>query len=181
MKQWYKLSYAAFVNQPIDSKEDIIRLIAFAYSWMPTIPEIKADKVNRPEVIKMLEELRGGDVKRLKELMTELVPAINNSIVGTSKVLHFVAPKDVPIIDANVVKAWNQWASKRTHGVNFRLPSTLHRSKKSTGKKLIELYLDYVEKMREIAGSKGTTIRQLEISLFNQGRRLRSKKKKEGK
>ena len=108
MKQWYKLSYCAFLKQPIDSKEDIIRLIAFAYSWMPTIPEIKSDKVEWPRIIRMLKKLRSGDKCQLRELMAELTPVINNSIVGTSKVLHFVAPKHVPIIDSNVVRAWNK-------------------------------------------------------------------------
>lgn len=176
MKQWYKLSYGAFLNQPIDSKEEIIRLIAFAYSWMPTIPEIKADAVKWPRIIKMLKKLRSGDRDQIRELMAELTPVINNSVVGTSKVLHFVAPKHVPIIDSNVVRAWNEWPSRNTYGAD-RLPSTLYRNNVRANKQLIEKYIHYSEKMNEIAKSKDVSIRDLEIILFNQGRRLRSKKK----
>jgi hypothetical protein len=40
---------------------------------------------------------------------TALSRIINNSVVGTSKVLHFFCPHTIPIKDSRVVIAWNRF------------------------------------------------------------------------
>ncbi|TPG68655.1 hypothetical protein EEL31_09050 [Brevibacillus laterosporus] len=54
----------------------------------------------------MLIALQKGDLTTRKDILNILVPYINNSIVGTSKVLYYIAPKYVPIIDSRVIRSW---------------------------------------------------------------------------
>jgi hypothetical protein len=53
---WYKLSYPTFLNQSTNSKEDMIRLIAYAYSWMPTIPDINPENTNWDHLIGLVND-----------------------------------------------------------------------------------------------------------------------------
>jgi len=108
---WYGLSYKLFTKQPLETMDDFWRLVAAAYSWMPTIPEIYKEAV-KPGLIGRLKKLKATkniDDKTLQALFIELIPVINNSLIGTSKVLHFINPNLVPIIDSNVIHGWNSF------------------------------------------------------------------------
>ena len=35
----YDVSEHVFLGHPLDCEEDFLKIVAFAYSWMPTIPE----------------------------------------------------------------------------------------------------------------------------------------------
>jgi hypothetical protein len=108
--KWYKHTYELFVNHPLNSMDDFWLKVAFAYSWMPTIPniDIQKSKLNDDlEFWKTLMYLKNGMEINRRKLLEKLVPNINNSIVGTSKVLHFIAPDYVPILDSKVLTNWN--------------------------------------------------------------------------
>jgi len=108
-KDWYAKSYEIFTAQPLETINDFWKIVAFAYSWMPTIPRIHYDKLDIPvdRLMDKLQALKKGKAEQIPFLFELLVPVINNSVVGTSKVLHFIAPKIVPIYDSKVAAAWD--------------------------------------------------------------------------
>lgn len=104
-EQWYMASYDHFLNyfkkdDPLN-KQDIILGISMAYSWMPTIPKSIKITDDDVETINALKK----EVDKRKNL-EKLTKKINNSIIGTSKLLHFICPDTYPIWDKNVCKAY---------------------------------------------------------------------------
>ncbi len=78
------------------------------YGWMPTIPKFKKvtksrieqKKVERLFNLARCKKLTADEIDELKEKL------INNSVVGTSKFLHLLAPKKYAIWDKRVAKVW---------------------------------------------------------------------------
>lgn len=130
--KWYENTYQLFVNHPLNSINDFWLKVIFAYSWMPTIPKWIREAVNEEYTLEVLQKIQKGE-KPIKEDLIMFVGLINNSIVGTSKVLHFIAPDYVPVLDSKVLENWN-WFFKKTATATF--PKTY-----TTGKK-IDVYLE---------------------------------------
>lgn len=184
---WYATSEKVFIKQPLETKEDFIKLIAFAYSWMPTIPKkVKLNIQSKDwreykQLIDKLKRSRKVDkqVVILDELFEKIVPVINNSIVGTSKVLHFIAPKKVPIIDSNVITAWNAlFNPEDKKDLNNNAIVTLPK-KMGSSKNQQKLYLGYYTNIHKwtAAVSSNITIRDIEILLYKYGKKLKEEEK----
>ncbi len=109
--------YVEFFSKKTELNGDTLLLaMAVAYSWMPTMLSIYIDKyesMNQYAVdIKKLLKIKSYNqlAKNKAEVIQtiEKISAIvNNSVVGTSKVLHFFSGGDIPIIDSRVIKSWN--------------------------------------------------------------------------
>jgi len=74
-----------------------------AYGWMPTIPrnftlDLYIDEVSQINS----HEMALNFVTELDE------PLVNNSWVGTSKILHFICPKHFPIWDSRIAAILNR-------------------------------------------------------------------------
>ena len=103
----YENSYPFLVNYFQKDKinmNDFVVGSHFVYGWMPTILDLKITKVNETKLLEILnkykqiidaKEINPDELKILKE-------TINNSIVGTSKLLHFINPTIFPIWDSNI-------------------------------------------------------------------------------
>ncbi|MDD3769374.1 MAG: hypothetical protein PHV10_02055 [Sulfuricurvum sp.] len=95
----YFLKY--FENKNILTEEDLIISANFTYGWMPTILNFKSNKFNECvdilNVSKTKNRLEYEEIKTLKTL-------VNNSLVGTSKLLHFINPDKYAIWDSRVCK-----------------------------------------------------------------------------
>ncbi|MBN8652680.1 MAG: hypothetical protein J0L67_14705 [Cytophagales bacterium] len=138
--EWFKISYSIFSGRQAPKLlREFYELIAFAYSWMPTIPNVKAispeDWSELKIYISRLESLKEDE---LSVLLEKLIPKINNSIVGTSKVLHFISPNNIPIIDSRVLKAWRKTFE---HNKELYLTNNLLSAKNPI--KVIQNYLKY--------------------------------------
>ena len=103
-------SYVEFLEyfnriEKISSHEFVIGA-SFTYSWMPTTLTLRNE--NQFEVVAAyLDAIRlGNDVD--KQAISDMNAVINNSMVGTSKLLHFVDPQAYPIID--------RWVEIYLHG-----------------------------------------------------------------
>lgn len=163
--KWYNQTYKLFINHSLNDMSDFWKIVAFAYSWMPTIPNIniQQSKLNDDlEFWKNLNRLRNGSEMDRKAFLEKLVPNINNSVVGTSKVLHFIAPDYVPILDSKVLSNWN-WFFKNTETPTF--------SKTLSASNQIRIYLQYWKLMEEWKNNckkagKDVSLRALEKSLF---------------
>ena len=105
----YLLSYPYFLNyfQNLESinLENLVIGISFTYSWMPTI--LKALNLkNTEKVVFILNEVKKGKLIDEQQLTT-LKTTFNNSLVGTSKLLHFINPKQYAIWDSSVFRFLN--------------------------------------------------------------------------
>jgi hypothetical protein len=165
---WFETSYPVFVNHPISKIDDIIPLIAYTYSWMPTIPTIKFELLaNDKYLFDELKRLQSGSGFNLYEIMRKMIPAINNSIVGTSKVLHFIAPETIAIIDSRVVRAWK----KHINFGNVSFPETFSRQNIKTN---IDSYVNFnfimnMWRDRIKMHEKDIKLRDLEFMLYRLG------------
>jgi len=170
--KWYDKTYDIFCKHGyVKSIKELHVLIAFAYSWMPTVPEIHIDKIeDQNKLISELQKLHEDDVSVLPELVLQLTPYINNSIVGTSKVLHFVAPNIVPVIDSRVVVGWHKFFNKHPVGnYSKALPKNSNSLKP-------DHFISYQSKMKEWADNikmhlvDKNALRELEIKLYLLGK-----------
>ncbi|WP_052323803.1 hypothetical protein [Flavihumibacter sp. ZG627] len=167
---WYQLTYDLFRSSPLDSFEDFLRIIAYTYSWMPTIPTVKVNYIlDKEELLERLRSLRKGDFYLLPDLLKQLIPVINNSLVGVSKVLHFIASDHVPIIDRNVLSGWTFFFSSEYP--NLSVPKMPHY-KTALNQKHIPQYLEYRTVLNKWAVNCDTSVsmRELESALFYLGR-----------
>ena len=142
---------------------------------MPTIPKIKADLIkDEKQLLIDLKKLQKGDLTNRKELLETLVPVINNSLVGTSKVLHFIAPNYAPIIDQRVLRGWGKFFQEEDYKNIPKLPSP----KVSLNKKHIDQYMAYWDCMNQwVANCKDEEIslRTIEEKFFLLGKKEPSK------
>ena len=73
----------------------------FTYGWMPTILTLDASRINKS--IDVLNKAKSNQPVNNDECL-ELVKCVNNSIVGVSKLLHFIQPTQYPIFDSRIKK-----------------------------------------------------------------------------
>ncbi len=99
----YHVSYRSFVEYFSQRQElnlgDLIIGANFTYGWMPTMMTFKSNEFER--CVDLLNAVKSGKRLTNQELMI-LKGLINNSLVGTSKLLHFVNPNKYAIWDSRV-------------------------------------------------------------------------------
>jgi hypothetical protein len=106
-KQSYILSYphmlGFFSSKSVLTESDIVVGSHMVYGWMPTIIDIyyANGRISLAESLPLFNSAKQGkmvsktDLDRLKCL-------INNSLVGLSKLLHFISPSTYPIWDSKI-------------------------------------------------------------------------------
>ena len=99
----YNKSYLHFLKyfegQEILTEHELVIGANFTYGWMPTILNFKSDEFI--SAVSILNKARGSEKISNEELMT-LKKLVNNSLVGASKLLHFVNPNVYAIWDSRV-------------------------------------------------------------------------------
>jgi hypothetical protein len=102
-KQTYDVSYPEFLKYFSDiktiTKHNLVIGINFTYGWMPTIFDFRSD--NFDEAIEILNNAKKGLVPTVVQLES-LKELFNNSLVGTTKLLHFINPDKFAIWDSRV-------------------------------------------------------------------------------
>ena len=162
----YLLSYPYFLNyfQNLESinLENLVIGISFTYSWMPTI--LKALNLkNTEEVLFILNEVKKGKLIDEQQLTT-LKTTFNNSLVGTSKLLHFINPKQYAIWDSRVFRFLN---NVEPHKYRLEKP----RAYIEYLKLIVELknekaFTAFFELMKQKVGYDITEYRALELAFF---------------
>ena len=171
---WYSLTYDIFLDSPINTIHDFWRVVAYTYSWMPTIPTINNHLIkDEAQLITDLQALKQGQDQHLEQLFRTLIPVINNSLVGVSKALHFIAPDTVPIIDSNVARGWNEFFSAHQIENDLKFPTYSN----ALSIKQLPNYLKYRESLLSwVANSnKSISLRELEKAFFELGIALNRK------
>src|SRR5574343_2071976 len=86
----YPIFIQYFKDQNALTENNIIIGISLVYSWMPTIlKNLNLDSIK--EATEILNKARSHKRINQNELET-LINTFNNSLVGTSKLLHFINP-----------------------------------------------------------------------------------------
>lgn len=80
-------------------KHHLIIASHFVYGWMPTIIHLDIKEIDR--VLPLLNAAKSGHILELEELEI-LKRCINNSMVGLSKLLHFINPTHYAIWDSRI-------------------------------------------------------------------------------
>jgi hypothetical protein len=105
VRQTDMISYPAFLKYFADlealERDNLIIGINFTYAWMPTIFEFCSDKLE--DGLEILNSAKDGNALTSDQL--ELLKKLfNNSLVGTSKLLHFIRPDVFAIWDSRVYR-----------------------------------------------------------------------------
>lgn len=135
----YLLTYPHFLNYfnniEVINLENLIIGISFTYSWMPTI--LKKLKVDDSEyLLYILNAVKQGKMINQEQLLF-IKNAFNNSLVGTSKLLHFINPYKYAIWDSRVFYfLFNQKPHK------YRLEN-------------IQNYLEYISLIEDLTKEQG--------------------------
>jgi hypothetical protein len=101
----YYISYSEFLKYFSDlktiTKHNLVIGINFTYGWMPTIFDFRSNKLE--EATEILNSAKQGQIPSVGELNT-LKECFNNSLVGASKLLHFINPTKFAIWDSRVYR-----------------------------------------------------------------------------
>jgi hypothetical protein len=106
----YLFSYKYFLKFWEDkpkriSLKDLVVGVHFVYGWMPTIFHFKSlDASKLEEALAIINKYKNSDSIETDEPedLEQLKVLLNNSIIGTSKLLHFINPDKYAIWDSRV-------------------------------------------------------------------------------
>lgn len=165
-KENYFQSYTHFLNyfKNLDSinLENIFIGISFTYSWMPTI--LKSIKLeNSEKIISILNDVKTG--KQInEEQLSILKTSFNNSLVGTSKLLHFINPNQYAIWDSRVFRFLN---NEEPHKYKLEKPEVyIEYLKFIENLKSEKTFETFYELMKQKVGYEITEYRALELAFF---------------
>ncbi len=164
----YTKSYCAllsyFSNKDQLTKDQLIVGAHAVYGWMPKILRIDLDESD----VKALNQAKQS-VKLFPEQLIKLRNSIGNSIIGVSKLLHFINPSFYPIYDTHIYKFLCSHNDSNNKGHFYQVNN-------------IEVYQGYVQSMRDAAETEQgkviktlvsanikydvTPIRAIELSMF---------------
>ena len=126
------LKYFEKINAGEINEHNLIIASHFVYGWMPTI--IHLDLEFKDKVLFLLNAVKSGYILDVNELEI-LKKTINNSLVGLSKLLHFINPRDYAIWDSRIFRYLTE--KKSSSGIDRPL-----------------LYLDYLSGIKNISENK---------------------------
>lgn len=160
----YLNSYREFIEYfriiPKIEKHHLVISSHFVYGWMPTILKLKQKDLE--EVLLILNKAKTDKILIQPEL-EKLKYCINNSLVGTSKLLHFINPEIYPIWDSKIFKYWS--GNKTTYGIQKPEKYLEYRNQ------IIETsqhkdFLKIQERIEKLLCYKVSSIRALELLIF---------------
>jgi hypothetical protein len=191
LDRWYSRSYPVFVAhaENRDSPEDLVRVMAYAASWVRLIPAARPTE-DPGEVATLNAALRTASTAKAKNERRAYEAAIraarkafglredSASIVLLSKAMHFLRPMIAPMIDTRVGEAWSSLA--REH--SFLRPRSLLSGTSGAGKQRKPIptssdYANYWVVARRLV-NVGRTLdpqfdyRKLDLLLFRYGKEL---------
>ncbi len=164
----YIRTYPEFLKyfESLDQIEEHHLVIAshFVYGWMPTIIQLNLEQ--KDKVLFLLNAVKNGHVLNKSELET-LKNSINNSLVGLSKLLHFINPRDYAIWDSRIFRYLTE--KKSSYGID----KPEHYLEYLKGLRIISEHKDYGKLHDIIARNFDYEIqpnRAIEITMFETDR-----------
>jgi len=193
----YLSSYPIILNwarkQKID-EEFLVIASHVVYGWMPRILSLRR---RDEDVLSLLEEAKKGDFfleekKDNYKKLEKIITCVNGSLVGVSKLLHFINPEVYPIWDSNVYcylfgkMPYDYQISKIENYKDYKngledliAYPEINEVTAEVNKKLMAYYeLNPIDAEVELTVSK---MRAIELTLFTKGRVIATKIKEEKK
>lgn len=153
-----------FSSKPSFNICDLICGSHMVYGWMPTILHIHIDDtINISAIIQTLNDAKNGTEFSLNNIYN-LSKIINNSVVGASKLLHFISPNKFPIWDSKVYSFIHD-KKPHNHRVNNvkNYQAYVQLLKKYSRKPEFEKFHNSVQ---EKIGYEVSPLRSLELIMF---------------
>lgn len=157
----YFISY--FKNLKELNEENIIIGISLVYSWMPTILK-KLDLEKTKDATTILNKARTEE-RITQEELELLISTFNNSLVGSSKLLHFINPNKYAIWDSKVYRALYENKTPYQGAISnpenyFKYINWINGIIKQPS------FNQFYEKMKSLIGNEITEYRAVEFALF---------------
>ena len=137
----YIISYTEYINYFESIKEfnrhNVILGSYLVYGWMPKILKFNPDEFNKNinDIVKLINTVRNKELLN-KDDLGILKTISNNSLVGISKLLHFINPKKYAIWDSNVLS----YLKSKDGNCKYKIDNCSD-------------YLDYINKCNEIVNN----------------------------
>lgn len=165
----YIKSYEAirtyFSERDVLSGADVIRGSHMVYGWMPTILDLYSEPPN------LSAEGAATILNGVKETgvitddnLRKLVLFINNSLVGASKILHFISPETFPIWDPRI---YSFVYDKKPYGYNVsKLKNYRTYMEKLSGLQVDERFPEFYQSVKDKVGYDVSKVRAIELVMF---------------
>jgi hypothetical protein len=159
----FDVSYPEFLRYFRDAdvltRHHVIIAANFAYGWMPTILKSLANDLEF--VIQALQHARDGELLTAQQIDT-VSKAINGSIVGASKVLHFAAPPNYAIWDSRVATYLGTTTQRSVAGLaQYMAYNEPCRTMASMPRAEV-----ITQEVRRVVDENATTMRALELVMY---------------
>lgn len=165
-KTSYLLSYPYFIdyfkNLQVITLENLIIGISFSYAWMPTILK-SINLQSSDEILLILNQVKSGN-KINKKQLSLLKSTFNNSLVGTSKLLHFINPEQYAIWDSRVFRFLTEEQPHKYKLENIDTYLKYHNFIENL--KAEETLVSFYELMNRKVGYPISKYRALELAFF---------------
>jgi len=102
----YREFVAYFASLNTITEHNLIIGAHFVYGWMPRMLVLKNPQERLPIAVGILNQVKQGKPATIQDLLC-LRELIDNSLVATSKLLHFINPNTYAIWDSRVYKFIN--------------------------------------------------------------------------
>lgn len=162
--------YPTFVNffagRASVTKDDFVIAANFTYGWMPTILQLTATDTDWMRAARLLTSAKLARVTSESDLVF-LMGLVNNSLVGVSKILHFVNPQQHAIWDSRV---YRYITKKQPYGYRVSDVATFPRYLAICDEiaQWPQLAAEVV-RLSEKIGQKLTAFRAIELTMFVNG------------
>lgn len=174
----YMASYHAFIEyfesiETIDKQAFLIGC-SMAYSWMPRIPKIKVAQID--DCLPALNEFkRTGSIS--DNDLIKLISIINDSVVGTSKFLHFILPDMIPIWDRRV---YYYLTEETPYAYRLKSIENFNLYRKFCNEIVLDSRLNHlVDATQEFTGQV-TPLRSVEFVMYSMGQIPKNRKHSKG-
>jgi len=98
---YYSEFLTFFEDRDVIGYNDVIVAVHMVYGWMPTMLRLDTREID--SILLLLNDIKDGGSPTLEDLML-LRGMMNNSMVGPSKLLHFIDPQRFAIWDSRIFR-----------------------------------------------------------------------------
>lgn len=165
----YIISYQSLVKFFADKKNllsinDLVCGSHMVYGWMPTVLQLYPNsKFDLKDAVSLVNSAKAGDSLNVSQL-GDLASLVNNSVVGASKLLHFVSPNNFAIWDSRI---YSFIYEERPHNYRVNNPQKyLEYLELLRGMSKHVRFPDFYKSVKKKIGYEVTPFRALELVMF---------------